>query len=151
MEVRANSNFIRTAPRKVRLVADMIRGKKVPQALDILEFCKKWAKEPVLKLLKSAVANAAHNFNLQKENLFVKTIMVNQGPMLKRFTPKAFGRASSIQKKMSHVELVLGELKKQEEKAVAPVKEKIAAAAKRVQAPKSKVQTKQVATRQKKK
>lgn len=135
MEVRANSKFIRTSPRKVRLVADMIRGKKVPQALDILEFCQKWAKDSVLKLLKSAVANASHNFNLQKENLFVKTIRVNQGPMLKRWTPKAFGRASSIQKKMSHIELVLEELKKHEEKP----------------AVKPKVSTKQVATRQKKK
>lgn len=134
MEVRANAKFIRTSPRKVRLVADMVRGKAVPQALDILEFSNKWASEPVSKLLKSAVANASHNFNLQKENLFVKTIRVNQGPMLKRWTPKAFGRAGAIQKKMSHIELVLGELKKREEKP----------------AVKSKISTKQVATRQKK-
>lgn len=114
MEIKAKSNFIRTTPRKVRLVADMIRGKKVPQALDILEFCNKWAKEPVLKLLKSAVANASHNFNLQKEHLYVKTVRVNQGPMLKRFTPRAFGRASAIQKKMSHIIIVLDELKQEQ-------------------------------------
>jgi large subunit ribosomal protein L22 len=109
MEIRAHAKFIRMSPRKVKLVADLIRGLSVDTAETQLKFTLKDASEPVLKLLKSAVANAINNFNLKKENLFVKTIFVNEGPMLKRFRPRAFGRAGSILKRMCHITIVLEE------------------------------------------
>lgn len=104
------------SPRKVRLVADMIRGKKAAAASNILEFSTKWAKRPLLKLLNSAIANATHNFNLPKNDLYIKTLKVNQGPMLKRWRARAFGRAAEIQKRMSHVEMILDEMPKKENK-----------------------------------
>lgn len=97
------------SPRKVKLIADLIRGLDVKKAETQLRFAVKEAKEPMMKLLKSAVANATNNFNLKKENLFIKTIYVNEGPMLKRFTPKAFGRAGKILKRMCHITIVLDE------------------------------------------
>jgi len=109
MEVKAKARFIRMSPQKVRLVVDLIRGKKVSQALDIAEFSNKWAKRPVIKLLQSAIANAKHNFNLEESNLFIKEIRVDGGPMLKRWTPKAHGRATTVRKRTSHIEIVLGE------------------------------------------
>jgi len=99
------------APRKVRLVADLIRGKDVKEAKEILSFCKRRAAKPLLKLLNSAIANAKHNFNLKEENLFVSKIMVDEGPRLKRIFPRARGRADTIQKKMSHITIVLEEKK----------------------------------------
>jgi len=112
MEIKAELNFLRMSPRKVRLAADMIRGKKVADALNIVKFSGRWASKPLLKLLNSAIANATHNFNLQKDDLYIKTIKVNQGPMLKRFSARAFGRAAEIQKKTSHIIIVLAELAK---------------------------------------
>ena len=109
MEVKAHAKFIRMSPRKVKLIADLIRGLDVNTAETQLRFAVKEAKEPMMKLLKSAVANAVNNFNLKKENLFVKTIYVNEGPMLKRFTPKAFGRAGEILKRMCHITIILDE------------------------------------------
>lgn len=109
MEVRAHAKFIKMSPRKVKLVADLIRGLNVNLAETQLRFALKEAKEPMLKLLKSAIANAENNFNLKKDNLFVKTIFVNEGPMLKRFTPKAFGRAGAILKRMCHITIALDE------------------------------------------
>ncbi len=135
MEIRAELNFLRMSPRKVRLTADMIRGKKIADALNIVKFSSRWAAKPILKLLQSAIANATHNFNLQKDNLYIKTIRVNQGPMLKRWSARAFGRASEIQKKTSHVIILLDELK-QEAKADMP---KAAASDKKIKNPKSKI------------
>lgn len=109
MEIRAHAKFIRMSPRKVKLVADLIRGLDVNSAEVQLRFTLKAASEPMLKLLKSAVANAENNFNLKKENLFVKTIFVNEGPMLKRFRPRAFGRAGLILKRMCHITIILDE------------------------------------------
>ena len=109
MEVKAHLRYLRTAPRKVRLVADLIRGKEVKEAKEILNFCKKRAAKPLLKLLNSAVANATHNFNLKEENLFISKILVNEGPRLKRIFPRARGRRDIIQKKMSHITIVLEE------------------------------------------
>lgn len=97
-------------PRKVRLVADMIRGRKIAKALEILVLSKKAAARPILKLLNSAVANAKHNNNLMAADLCVKTIMVDGGPMLKRWMPKAHGRATPIRERTSHITLGLGEL-----------------------------------------
>ena len=109
MEVKAHLRYLRITPRKVRLVADLIRGKNVLEAKNILAFTKKKAALPLLKLLNSAISNAKHNFNLQEEKLFISKILVNEGPRLKRIFPRARGRADIRQKKMSHVTLVLKE------------------------------------------
>jgi len=112
MEVKASLKYLRIAPRKVRLVADLIRGKKVSEAILMLEFCRKRAARPLLKLLKSALANAKNNFNFtpeRLEKLYVKKLVVNEGTKLKRWRPVAMGSAHLIQKKTSHVELVLDE------------------------------------------
>lgn len=112
MEVKAKLRYLRIAPRKVRLVADLIRGKEVEEAERILNFTIKKAAKPILKLLKSAIANAKHNFGLKKANLFIKKITVDEGPKQKKVFPRARGRADIIQKKTSHVTIVLDEIKK---------------------------------------
>ena len=94
-------------PRKVRLIADMIRGKKVVRALDLLSVMPKRAARPVLKLLQSAVANAKHNFSLAVEDLKVAQIYVDGGPSLKRWMPKAHGRATPVRERTSHINLAL--------------------------------------------
>ncbi len=106
-EVTAKLRFLRMGPRKVRLVADMIRGKKVSQALDVLSVLPKRAARPVLKLLNSAVANAKHNHELKMEDLKISQIYVDGGPVLKRSMPKAHGRATPIRERTSHINLVL--------------------------------------------
>lgn len=102
------------SPRKVRLVVDVVRGLDVDTARRQLKFMKKAAAEPVFKLLNSAVANAEHNFHLKSETLYIKTIFADAGPVLHRWTPRAFGRASPIRKRMTHLSLVL------DERSVAP-------------------------------
>ena len=109
MEVNAKARFVRMSPRKVRLVIDVIRGMDVARAKDQLRFMRKAAAGPVMKLLDSAVANAAHNFKLSTDTLFVKAITADGGPALKRWTPKAFGRAAPIKKRMTHISIVLAE------------------------------------------
>jgi len=109
VEVVAKLRRLRIAPRKVRLVADLIRGKKVDEAINILTFLNKKAAKPVLKLLKSAIANAEHNFKLKKDNLFISKITVDEGPKFKRWMPRARGRADLILKRTSHITLVLSE------------------------------------------
>lgn len=106
-EVTAKLSFLRMGPRKVRLIADMIRGKKVAKALDLLSLVPKRAARPVLKLLNSAVANAKHNHSLAVENLRVAKITVDGGPVLKRWMPKAHGRATPVRERTSHINLVL--------------------------------------------
>lgn len=96
------------SPRKVRLVVDTVRGMAVAGAETRLAFTKKGASEPVLKLLKSAIANAEHNFNLRKEDLFVKTITADGGPTVKRMRPRAFGRGATIRNRTTHINLILG-------------------------------------------
>lgn len=110
MNVTAKANFIRMSPRKVRLLADLVRGLGVDAAQNQLSAARKHAAGPVLKLLRSALANATHNFDLKADNLFVKAISVDEGPMLKRWMPRARGRATPIHKKSSHVAITLGEL-----------------------------------------
>ena len=95
------------SPRKVRVVADTIKGKSAEEADAVLGFLRKSAALPLRKLLRSAVANAKHNFNAEKETLVVKSIKVDMGPTLKRFMPRARGSASPIRKRSSHVSLVL--------------------------------------------
>lgn len=112
MEVIAKLNYLRIAPRKVRLVADLIRGKRVQEAQAILTFTRKKAAQPLLKLLNSAIANAKHNFQLAPENLWISKLLVNEGPKLKRWRARARGQAFEIQKKTSHVTIVLKEIEK---------------------------------------
>lgn len=111
MEVKAYAKNIRMSPRKVRLVIDVIRGMDVTRAQTQLQFLKKAAALPVLKLLNSAIANAEHNFQIGKDTLFVKTVMADGGPILHRWTPKAFGRSAPIRKRTSHITLVLEQSK----------------------------------------
>ena len=115
-EVKAQLRFLRIAPRKVRVVADTIKGKAVTVADTQLKFLEKTAALPVRKLLRSAIANAKHNFNLNADQLMVKNIRVDKGPTLKRFMPRARGMASPIHKHMSHIMLVLGEQKESKDK-----------------------------------
>jgi len=108
----AKLNYLRIAPRKTRLVAHLIKGLSVNEAEAQLLVNPKRPSEVILKLLRSAVANAKNNQKLDPESLFVKEIRVDQGPMLKRFLPRAMGRASALQKKSSHITLILGEMEK---------------------------------------
>lgn len=112
MQVTAKLSYLRIAPRKVRLVADMVRGRPVEEAKNILQFVVKKATLPFLKLLKSAVANAKNNFHLEEENLYISKVLVGEGPKLKRWIARARGKADEIQKKTSHITIVLGEIKK---------------------------------------
>ena len=109
MDVKSKTNGLRLAPRKVRAVVNLIRGKNVDQALDQLEFLIRRPAAPVIKLVKAAIANAENNFHLVRENLFVKEIKVDEGVKLKRFMPRGFGRATTIQKKTSSITIVLGD------------------------------------------
>lgn len=110
MEVIAKLKFLRMAPRKVRLVANLIKGLNIEQAKAQLKFLSKRATDPVSKTLNSAVANAENNFHLQRDNLYISKIFVDGGPMLKRWMPRAMGRASAIQKKTSHLTVILAEM-----------------------------------------
>lgn len=106
--IRAELNHLRIAPRKVRLIADLIRGKRVLEAERVLRFAGRHAAEPLAKLLHSAVANARHNFQIvDSASLTIAEIRVDGGPVLKRTEPRAFGRASQIRKRTSHVTLIL--------------------------------------------
>src|SRR6185437_12293986 len=109
MEVKASLRYSRMAPRKIRLVADTVRGKNVNEAVKILSFLNKKSAPILKKLLQSAIANAEQKKTLDVDNLFVKHISVDQGPTMKRYMPRAQGRASEIKKKTSHVNLVLEE------------------------------------------
>lgn len=110
MEVRAKAKYIKLSPRKVRLVVDIVRGMNVAKGIDQLSFINKKAAQPVRKLLNSAVANAENNFELQKDNLYIKDIRVDDGPTLHRWRPRARGRATPIRKRTSHINIVLAEL-----------------------------------------
>ena len=109
MEAIAKHNFARISPQKARLVADQIRGKSVDQALEILTFSNKKAAVLVKKVLNSAIANAEHNEGADIDELFVKTIMVDDGPTMKRIKPRAKGRADRILKRTSHITVVVAD------------------------------------------
>jgi len=109
MEVKAKLKFVRIPPRKAQLVADLIRGKGSEEALNILTFTKKAAARIVTKLLKSAIANATQKKNIDVDHLYVKKITVDQGPTMKRYQPRALGRATTIRKRTSHINIVLDE------------------------------------------
>jgi large subunit ribosomal protein L22 len=109
MEVIAKARYLRIAPRKVRLVVGFVRGMDVAPALAQLKFMSKAAALPVAKLIRSAVANAEHNFKLDVERLYIKKITADNGPVLKRWRARAFGRAASIRKRLTHVSVTLDE------------------------------------------
>lgn len=134
MEVKASARYIRISPRKVRLVASLVRGMAVAKALEQLKFVGKGAAEPVRKAIASAAANAVHNFELSEDNLLIKEISVDGGPVLKRWLPRAHGHASPLMKRMSHINVTLGEIKDSGVKAGR--KEKIEAPMKLGSAPK---------------
>jgi large subunit ribosomal protein L22 len=107
MESQAKLRNVRLSPRKARLVVDMVRGKAIQDALNILRFSPQKTAPILSKLLKSAVANAEQKGVSDVDQLYVKTVMVDQGPVLKRFLPRAMGRASRIRKPTSHITVVL--------------------------------------------
>ncbi len=116
MEIKAKVKNIKMSPRKVRLVVDLVRGLKVSNAVDQLMFLNKKAAKPTRKLIESCLANAIHNYELDKNNLYIKEIRVDDGPTMKRWKPRAFGRASAIRKRTSQINVILAELKDSGEK-----------------------------------
>ncbi len=110
MEAKATASYVRIAPRKVKIVIDLIRGKHVDDALAVLKTVPKAASPLVEKVLKSAIANAEQNFEMDPNNLFVSEVYANQGPTIKRFRPRAQGRATRIRKRTSHITVVVKEI-----------------------------------------
>ena len=106
----AKATYIRIAPRKVQIVLDLIRNQPAEKAMAILKYTPKAACEPLMKLLKSAIANAENNNNMDVSKIYVAECSVSQGPTLKRIRPRAQGRAFRINKKTSHITLVLKEM-----------------------------------------
>lgn len=128
MEIKASLKHLRMSASKVRLVLDLIRKMPIDKALAQLNFSNKLAAKPVAKLIESALANAEHNFNLDRNNLFIKEIKADEGVTLKRWMPRAHGRATVLRKRGSHISLTLAEIvasgnkKARKEKIEAPVK-----------------------------
>ncbi len=118
MEVKAKLSNLRIAPRKVRLVADVVRGKSVQRALDELSFVDNKSARPIAKLIKSAVANAKNNFQLNPDNLYISTIFVNEGSKLKRWRPVSRGQSNEIIKRSSHIIVILNEKGKPRDKKI---------------------------------
>jgi len=123
MKIKVRLNNLRTAPRKVRQVADLVRGKKVLEAQSILLFTVNKSARPVLKLLNSAVASAKHDLHIDDSNLFISEITVDEGPKLKRWHPMSRGRAYPIIKRSSHVALTLSEKEQKVDKGVVDLKD----------------------------
>jgi large subunit ribosomal protein L22 len=111
MDVKATAKTVRYTPRKVRLVLDLIRGKSVDEALAILKFMPNHAAAAVAKVVKSAQANATHNFQLDEDKLYVKSCYADEGIVLKRYMPRAKGSASQILKRTSHITVVVSDEK----------------------------------------
>ena len=107
--VKATAKFVRVSPRKARLVADLVRGKSVPEARAILAFATRDAAVPVRKVLESAAANADHNHGMRSDDLVLAHVTVDPGPTIKRFRPRAMGRATPILKRTSHITIGLAE------------------------------------------
>lgn len=105
----AKSTFVRITQQKVQPVVNLVRGKRVQEAMDALQFCERRAALPVLKAIKSAIANADAKGGIDVDNLVVMTARVDQGPMMKRSRPRSRGMAHPVQKKMSHIMIELGE------------------------------------------
>jgi len=105
--VRASAKYVRVAPRKVRVVADQVRGRKIEEALALLRFSPRGASRDVQKLIESAAANAENNHDLDADDLRISEIRVDEGPTLRRWRPRARGRATRIEKKTSHLSVAL--------------------------------------------
>jgi large subunit ribosomal protein L22 len=116
MKIVSKLRYLKIAPRKVRLIADLIRGKKVERAQTVLNFTPKRASLPLMKLLNQSLSNAKNNFQLDPVNLYISKITVDEGPKYKRWRARARGRADQIQKKTSHVTLILDETVKKAKK-----------------------------------
>jgi len=112
VDVKAKLKYARIAPRKMRLLADLIRGLPLSEAKTRVGFSIKKSAKPFLKLLKSAESNAKHNYKLDSEGLFVKEVKVDDGPILKRYKPRMGGRATTIRRRTSHVSVSLSEKQK---------------------------------------
>lgn len=109
MDVKATAKTVRVTPRKARLVLDNIRGKSVEEALAMLEFTPNQAAGAIAKVVKSAAANAEHNYQLDRNQLFIKTCYADEGLVLKRFMPRAKGSAAQILKRTSHITVVVSD------------------------------------------
>ena len=109
MESKAVAKFVRIAPRKVRVVLDLIRGKNIAEAFAILKFTPKAGAEVVEKVLRSAVANAENNFDMDVDKLFIKTAFADGGPTMKRIHPRSRGQAFKILKRSSHITIAVEE------------------------------------------
>ena len=110
MESRAVARYIRISPRKVRLIMDEIRGRRIEEALNQLSFAPQKGAFILKKLINSAVANAEQNYEMDVDKLYIKRIYADEGPTLKRFRPRAMGRATRIRKRTSHLTVVLDEI-----------------------------------------
>ena len=108
-EVRAIAKYVRTSPRKAGKICDLVRGKSVDEAMAILKFLPNNSADIISKVVKSAAANAENNFNMDPKKLYISKVWANQGPTLKRFRPRAQGRATAIRKRTSHIEVFVQE------------------------------------------
>lgn len=111
MEAKAIAKYVRVSPRKAGQICSLVRGKNVDEALAILKFTPRGAAVDIAKVVKSAKANAENNHEMNAENLYIESIVANQGPTIKRFMPRAQGRATMIRKRTSHIEVVVKEKK----------------------------------------
>ncbi|WP_068268822.1 50S ribosomal protein L22 [Caviibacter abscessus] len=109
MAAKAKLSYQRLSPQKARLVADIVRGKDVLYALNILRFTNKKAAPLILKTVKSAIANAEHNFGMNPDKLYISKILIDKGPVLKRMNPRAMGRADIIRKPLAHITVEVDE------------------------------------------
>ncbi|MCG9478999.1 MAG: 50S ribosomal protein L22 [Actinomycetia bacterium] len=114
MEAKAVEKFIRISPQKIRLVVDLVRDKKVEDAVNLLSFTPKKGAAVVKKAVNSAAANATENHGMEEDDLFISKIFVNEGPTLKRFRPRARGRATRIRKRTSHITVFVSDGKQEE-------------------------------------
>jgi len=110
METRAATKFIRVSPRKIRLVMDQVRGRKVEEALNILSFAPQKGARILIKLINSAVANAEQNSDVDVDSLYIKRLYADEGPTMKRWRPRAQGRATRINKRTSHLAIIVDEM-----------------------------------------
>jgi len=110
METRAAAKYVRISPRKIRLIMDQIRGKKVEEALNLLSFAPQKGAFILRKLISSALANAENNAGVDVDTLYIKRMYADEGPTLKRFRPRAMGRATRIRKRTSHLTVILDEM-----------------------------------------
>ena len=111
MEAKAVGRTLKLSTRKARLVADLVRDRRVVDALNILQFTNKKAAPIIKKVVESAIANATNNFGMDADNLYVSQIYIDEGPMMKRVSPRAMGRADIVKKQTSHVTVVVSEKK----------------------------------------